>query len=138
MANTYSLGNFELSIFTDGAYLADGGAMFGVVPKVMWEKKAPADELNRIVLALNSLLIRTDGTLAPCFPMYSASFDWGNIDDFTFDDDQLNYMKKTCEKHCFSTLNHNLAYCYNDARVIKWMWENVRRGFRGGVRSFED
>jgi glyoxylase-like metal-dependent hydrolase (beta-lactamase superfamily II) len=59
MANPYSLGNFELSIFTDGAYLADGGAMFGVVPKVMWEKKAPADELNRIVLALNSLLIRT-------------------------------------------------------------------------------
>jgi hypothetical protein len=34
-------------------------------------------------------------------------------------------------------LNHNLAYCYN-ARVIKWMWENVKRGFRGGVRSFED
>jgi glyoxylase-like metal-dependent hydrolase (beta-lactamase superfamily II) len=33
--------------------------MFGVVPKVMWEKKAPADKLNRIVLALNSLLIRT-------------------------------------------------------------------------------
>jgi len=59
MANTCSLGDFELSIFTDGAYLADGGAMFGVVPKVMWEKKAPADELNRIVLALNSLLIRT-------------------------------------------------------------------------------
>jgi hypothetical protein len=25
-------------------------------------------------------------------------------------------------------LNHNLAYCYNDARVIKWMWENVKRG----------
>jgi hypothetical protein len=56
---TCALGNFELSIVTDGAYLADGGAMFGVVPKVMWEKKAPADELNRIVLALNSLLIRT-------------------------------------------------------------------------------
>ena len=47
-------------------------------------------------------------------------------------------MKKTCQKHCFSTLNHNLAYCYNDARVIKWMWENVKRGFRGGLRSFED
>ena len=35
MANTYSLGDFELSIFTDGAYLADGGAMFGVVPRVV-------------------------------------------------------------------------------------------------------
>jgi len=55
------------------------------------------------------------------FPTYSASFDWGNIDDFTFDGDQLNDMKNTCEKQCFSTLNHNLACCYNDARVIKWI-----------------
>ena len=59
MTKSCTLGDFELSIVTDGAYLADGGAMFGVVPKVMWEKKAPADKLNRIVLALNSLLIRT-------------------------------------------------------------------------------
>ena len=86
----------------------------------------------------NNVIIRTDGTVAPCFPMYSASFDWGNIDQFTFERDQLTDMKKTCQKHCFSTLNHNLAYCYNDARVIKWMWENVKRGFRGGMRSFED
>ena len=72
------------------------------------------------------------------FPMYSGAFDFGNIDDFTFDRQQLTSMKKTCQKHCFSTLNHNLAYCYSDARVIKWMWENVKRGFRGGVHSFED
>jgi glyoxylase-like metal-dependent hydrolase (beta-lactamase superfamily II) len=58
MNTAYSLGDFELSVFTDGTYLADGGAMFGVVPKVLWEKKAPADERNRIVLACNSLLIR--------------------------------------------------------------------------------
>jgi hypothetical protein len=50
----------------------------------------------------------------------------------------VKLSKKTCQKHCFSTLNHNLAYCYNDARVIKWMWDNVKRGFRGGMRSFED
>jgi glyoxylase-like metal-dependent hydrolase (beta-lactamase superfamily II) len=54
----YTIGNFELSLFTDGTYLLDGGAMFGVIPKVMWEKKVRADELNRIVLACNSLLIR--------------------------------------------------------------------------------
>ncbi|MGZ4818149.1 MAG: MBL fold metallo-hydrolase [Terriglobales bacterium] len=54
----YTIGNFELSLFTDGTYLLDGGAMFGVIPKVMWEKKAHADKLNRIVLACNSLLIR--------------------------------------------------------------------------------
>lgn len=86
----------------------------------------------------NNVIIRTDGTVAPCFPMYSAIFDWGNIEKFNFQRDELMGMKKTCQKHCFSTLNHNLAYCYNDARVIKWMWENIKRGFRGGVRSFED
>jgi radical SAM protein with 4Fe4S-binding SPASM domain len=85
----------------------------------------------------NNVIVRTDGTVAPCFPMYSASLDWGNIDNFAFDREQLTDMKKTCQKHCFSTLNHNLAYCYNDARVIKWMWENVKRGFLGGMRSFE-
>ncbi len=61
MSATYTLGDFELSLFTDGTYLLDGGAMFGVVPKVMWERKAAADRLNRVVLACNSLLVRTGG-----------------------------------------------------------------------------
>ena len=87
----------------------------------------------------NNVIIRTDGTVAPCFPMYSATFDWGNIDQPKFDSAQLSGMKQTCQRHCFSTLNHNLAYCYNDARVIKWLWSNViRNKFQGGVRSFED
>jgi glyoxylase-like metal-dependent hydrolase (beta-lactamase superfamily II) len=53
------LGNFELSIFSDGTYPLDGGALFGVVPKVIWSKKAQADERNFIQAGLNSLLIRT-------------------------------------------------------------------------------
>ena len=55
----FSFGDFELSIFSDGTYFLDGGAMFGVVPKPLWSKKMPADEQNRIVLGLNTLLIRT-------------------------------------------------------------------------------
>ena len=87
----------------------------------------------------NNVIIRTDGTVAPCFPMYGATFDWGNIDQPNLDQKQLASMKQTCQRHCFSTLNHNLAYCYNDARVIKWLWSNVvKNKFQGGVRSFED
>jgi MoaA/NifB/PqqE/SkfB family radical SAM enzyme len=87
----------------------------------------------------NNVIIRTDGTVAPCFPMYGATYDWGNIDRPKFDQQQLAGMKKTCQQHCFSTLNHNLAYCYNDARVIKWLWSNVvKNKFQGGVRSFEE
>jgi glyoxylase-like metal-dependent hydrolase (beta-lactamase superfamily II) len=37
----------------------DGGAMFGVVPKPLWEKRAPADEKNRITLAMRPLAVRT-------------------------------------------------------------------------------
>src|ERR1700757_2533380 len=87
----------------------------------------------------NNVIIRTDGTVATCFPMYGATYDWGNIDRPKFDQQQLAGMKKTCQQHCFSTLNHNLAYCYNDARVIKWLWSNVvKNKFQGGVRSFEE
>lgn len=53
------LGRFELTVCTDGSYRLDGGAMFGVVPKTMWQKRAPADDLNRILLGLNSVLVRT-------------------------------------------------------------------------------
>ncbi|MGA2904080.1 MAG: MBL fold metallo-hydrolase [Candidatus Korobacteraceae bacterium] len=54
-----TLGGFELTILSDGNYYMDGGAMFGVIPKVMWEKRIAADERNTIPLALNSLLVRT-------------------------------------------------------------------------------
>jgi glyoxylase-like metal-dependent hydrolase (beta-lactamase superfamily II) len=53
------LGDFELSVFSDGTYPLDGGAFFGVVPKVMWSKKVHADERNFVQAGLNSLLIRT-------------------------------------------------------------------------------
>jgi glyoxylase-like metal-dependent hydrolase (beta-lactamase superfamily II) len=54
-----TLGDFELTMLTDGGYYLDGGAMFGVVPKVLWSKKMPPDELNRLRLGLNTLLVRT-------------------------------------------------------------------------------
>ena len=54
-----TLGNFELSVFSDGTYPLDGGAFFGVIPKVMWSRKVAADERNYVVAGLNSLFIRT-------------------------------------------------------------------------------
>jgi glyoxylase-like metal-dependent hydrolase (beta-lactamase superfamily II) len=55
-----TIGDFELTIVSDGTYFLDGGAFFGVVPKTMWSRKATADEQNRLDAGLNSLLIRTD------------------------------------------------------------------------------
>ena len=53
------VGEFEVMVCTDGTYRLDGGAMFGVVPKPLWDKRAPADELNRILLGLNTVVVRT-------------------------------------------------------------------------------
>ncbi len=54
-----TLGDFELSVFSDGTYPLDGGAFFGVIPKVMWSKKVTPNERNYCTAGLNSLLIRT-------------------------------------------------------------------------------
>src|SRR5882672_1126075 len=54
-----TLGDFELTVVSDGTYLLDGGGFFGVVPKSLWSKKVTADEQNRVAAGLNSLLVRT-------------------------------------------------------------------------------
>jgi hypothetical protein len=81
-----------------------------------------------------------DGSLTPCFPLYSATYDWGTVGDHRFEVSQLDemkQMKQTCQAHCFSTLNHNLGYCYDDARVIKWVLKQAARGFQGVGGSFD-
>lgn len=55
----FELGTFEIILCTDGGFLLDGGAMFGVVPKPLWSKRIPADDLNRVLLGLNTAVIRT-------------------------------------------------------------------------------
>jgi glyoxylase-like metal-dependent hydrolase (beta-lactamase superfamily II) len=52
-------GDFDLLSLSDGFIRLDGGAMFGIVPKPLWEKRAPADGRNRVRLALRPLLVRT-------------------------------------------------------------------------------
>ncbi len=54
-----TLGDFELTAVSDGTYLLDGGAFFGVIPKVMWSRKMASDEKNAVTSGLNSLLVRT-------------------------------------------------------------------------------
>jgi glyoxylase-like metal-dependent hydrolase (beta-lactamase superfamily II) len=54
-----AFGDFELNIVADGTYPLDGGAFFGVIPKIMWSRKLASDERNYVRAGLNSLLIRT-------------------------------------------------------------------------------
>jgi hypothetical protein len=91
----------------------------------------------------NSLIIRTDGSLvqgslAPCFPFCSATCDWGMIDAPCFNTDQLRSLKCECQKHCFSTLNHTLAHCYDAGRILRWLMKQAAHGFKSVTGSFDD
>src|SRR5687768_5163319 len=57
------LGAFTLHVLEAGGQRLDGGAMFGVVPKPLWEKRIPADARNRIALAMRCLLVETRDAL---------------------------------------------------------------------------
>jgi methylmalonyl-CoA epimerase len=50
-------GDLQLTTLHDGPFRLDGGAMFGVVPRPLWEKKAPPDDRHRIQLAMRPLLV---------------------------------------------------------------------------------
>lgn len=54
-----TFGDMELFLLEDGEFRLDGGAMFGVVPRVMWAKVAPPDDANTIEMNANMLLIKT-------------------------------------------------------------------------------
>ena len=62
-APSYRLGDLELVSLSDGFFHLDGGAMFGVVPRTLWEKRLPPDDRNRITLGMRPLLIRGERTL---------------------------------------------------------------------------
>jgi len=59
-----TLGDFELITLSDGFFSLDGGAMFGVVPRTLWEKKLPPDDANRITLGMRPLIVRSGATTA--------------------------------------------------------------------------
>jgi glyoxylase-like metal-dependent hydrolase (beta-lactamase superfamily II) len=53
------IGDIRITSLLDGWLALDGGAMYGIVPKVLWEKQLPADEHNRVRMAMRPLLVRT-------------------------------------------------------------------------------
>jgi glyoxylase-like metal-dependent hydrolase (beta-lactamase superfamily II) len=55
------LGDWTLDLVSDGLFGLDGGAMYGVVPRPLWEKKTPPDSRNRIRMAMNCWLARARG-----------------------------------------------------------------------------
>ena len=63
MNHPLKIGDFELTWLNGGRFELDGGAMFGVVPRVLWQKKYPPTEDNYIPLAAWPILVKTPGAL---------------------------------------------------------------------------
>jgi glyoxylase-like metal-dependent hydrolase (beta-lactamase superfamily II) len=63
MNGPVSIGDIKLTFVSGGRLRIDGGNMFGVVPRLMWEKTSPPDEQNRIELATNCVLVRMPTSL---------------------------------------------------------------------------
>jgi methylmalonyl-CoA epimerase len=59
----HRLGRLELITLCDGFLRLDGGAMFGVVPRTMWERRSPPDDRNRVTLGMRPLIVRGKQTL---------------------------------------------------------------------------
>ena len=63
MKTGFKIGEFELTWLNGGRFELDGGAMFGVVPKVLWQKKYPANEENYIKMNAWPILVKTPSSL---------------------------------------------------------------------------
>jgi glyoxylase-like metal-dependent hydrolase (beta-lactamase superfamily II) len=60
LIQTRKVGRFTVHALQAGGQKLDGGAMFGVVPKPLWERRIAADERNRIQLGMRCLLVEHD------------------------------------------------------------------------------
>lgn len=63
MKSGFKIGDFELTWLNGGRFELDGGAMFGVVPKVLWQKKYPVESENYISLNAWPILVKTPSSL---------------------------------------------------------------------------
>lgn len=59
----HRLGSLELITLSDGFFALDGGAMFGTVPKALWDTRLPADDRNRIPMGMRPLVVRGEQTM---------------------------------------------------------------------------
>ncbi len=97
-------------ILRAGSFRLDGGAMFGIIPRVLWEKQAPADEQHRIGLQTNCLLLRDGGDTVLIETGFGDKFAGKDRDIFALEDrwigDALAEVGVSCEEITHVILTH--------------------------------
>ena len=105
-----NIGGYQLYSIETSRFSLDGGAMFGIIPKTMWEKEAPADDQNRITMVTRSLLLVGNGR--------NIIVDTGNGDKwqdkfkaiYNIDTESVN-LNASLAKYNFTTDNITDVFC---------------------------
>jgi glyoxylase-like metal-dependent hydrolase (beta-lactamase superfamily II) len=93
------IGDYEIHLIKSGEFRLDGGAMFGVIPKTLWQKEFPADERNRILLALNTLLVVGKGRIILIDTGIGQKFSEKYVNIYGIDFKSYSLQKSLSEKN---------------------------------------
>src|SRR2546421_8595269 len=129
MHTTFRVGHLTCHALEGGTQRLDGGAMFGVVPKPMWQRRIPADERNRIPLALRCLLIEHDDGLV------LVDTGLGNKEDAKFKDIYGVVNEGTDGRTCLEDALTELGYAPGD---VRWVINTHLHFDHAGGNTFRD
>src|SRR5437879_13595606 len=126
---TFQVGRLTWHALEAGRQALDGGAMFGVVPKPLWQRRIPADERNRITLALRCLLIEHDDGLV------LVDTGLGNKEDAKFKDIYGVVNEGTDGRTCLEDALAELGHTPGD---VRWVINTHLHFDHAGGNTFRD
>jgi glyoxylase-like metal-dependent hydrolase (beta-lactamase superfamily II) len=127
--HTFTVGRLRCHTLEAGRQWLDGGAMFGVVPKPLWERRIPADERNRIPLALRCLLIEHDDGLI------LVDNGIGNKEDAKF---RNIYGVENAGQRGPTLLEDALFALGHDVAAVRWVIDTHLHFDHAGGNTFRD
>ena len=104
------VGNYTLYSIETSQFSLDGGAMFGIIPKTLWEKEAPADEYNRIQMVTRSLLVVSNERKIIIDTGNGDKWDDKNRSRYNIDLDKIN-LSSSLEKYGFIPADITDVFC---------------------------
>ena len=104
------VGNYTLYSIETSQFSLDGGAMFGIIPKTLWEKEAPADKYNRIQMVTRSLLVVSNERKIIIDTGNGNKWDDRNRSRYNIDLDKIN-LSSSLEKYGFIPADITDVFC---------------------------
>jgi len=104
------VGNYTLYSIETSQFSLDGGAMFGIIPKTLWEKEAPADEYNRIQMVTRSLLVVSNERKIIIDTGNGDKWDDRNRSRYNIDLDKIN-LSSSLKKYGFIPADITDVFC---------------------------